>query len=331
MVGRGRATPTAGSGTRSPAVAGMTEQAGADRHGSAGSAEPMDILVLTVEVNGRTTTHPVAPRTTLADYLRDILGLTGTHLGCEQGACGACTVLVDGRSVRSCLMLAGQAEGRSVITVEALAAPEGPLGRLQQAFADHDALQCGFCTPGMLMAATELVGQAELDEATVRDALSGNLCRCTGYQGAVAAVMDVHRAMAGSGDADAPTPTAAAPPTDAATARVAATAAVALDIDRDASWTNPPLSWSPWDPWPQPGAAEARQSCQSSGREPTYRPTRRSSDDEPGPVRTPVSIRSWLDRHRALALGAGLGAVAATVAVRWRRQHAKATTRRLRP
>lgn len=135
---------------------------------------------------------------TLADFLRDELRLTGTHLGCEHGVCGACTILVDGRSARSCLMLAVQAEGHELTTVEGLASEDGTLNPLQQAFSDHHALQCGFCTPGFLMTITELLQENEApDEDEIRLRLSGNLCRCTGYQNIVEAVKkaaeEIHR------------------------------------------------------------------------------------------------------------------------------------------
>jgi carbon-monoxide dehydrogenase small subunit len=144
-----------------------------------------------VTVNGVAYEREVEPRLTLADFLRHELELTGTHLGCEHGVCGACTVLVDGRSARGCLMLAVQANGRSVETVEGLAAPDGTLSPLQAAFQKHHGLQCGFCTPGMLMTVTELLrDRPDADEALIRDTLSGNLCRCTGYAGIVDAALD---------------------------------------------------------------------------------------------------------------------------------------------
>jgi aerobic-type carbon monoxide dehydrogenase small subunit (CoxS/CutS family) len=141
-----------------------------------------------ITVNGRHDERVVEPRLSLADLLRDELKLTGTHVGCEQGVCGACTVLVDGVSVRSCLMLAAQADGSEIRTVEGLAGADGSLGDLQQAFIDNDALQCGFCTPGFLLTATELLEQPALSEPDLREALSGNLCRCTAYDGIVRAV-----------------------------------------------------------------------------------------------------------------------------------------------
>jgi carbon-monoxide dehydrogenase small subunit len=133
----------------------------------------------------------VEPRLTLADFLRHEIGLTGTHLGCEHGVCGACTILIDGRSARSCLTFAVQANGKSIETVEGLEAPDGTLSVLQEAFRKHHGLQCGFCTPGMLMTLTELFrDNPNADEAEIRDALSGNLCRCTGYVGIVKAALD---------------------------------------------------------------------------------------------------------------------------------------------
>jgi aerobic-type carbon monoxide dehydrogenase small subunit (CoxS/CutS family) len=153
---------------------------------------------LTLTVNGKPVTGRVPARLSLADYLRDRLGLTGTNVGCEQGVCGACTVLVDGRSMRACLMLAVQADGCAVRTVEGLAAPGRPWHPLQAAFDRNDALQCGFCTPGFLMAAAELLEQPRLSEPDVRAALSGNLCRCTGYEGIVRSVLEVHAANGGA-------------------------------------------------------------------------------------------------------------------------------------
>jgi len=143
-----------------------------------------------VTVNGKSYARVVDPRLTLADFLRHDLNLTGTHLGCEHGVCGACTVLVDGRSTRSCLMFAVQVNGCEVTTVEGLA-PDGKLSPLQQAFIDNHGLQCGFCTPGMLMTLTELLREKpQPSEQEVREALTGNLCRCTGYAGIVAAALD---------------------------------------------------------------------------------------------------------------------------------------------
>jgi carbon-monoxide dehydrogenase small subunit len=146
-------------------------------------------------VNGKSYARVVEARLTLADFLRHELNLTGTHLGCEHGVCGACTVLVDGRTTRSCLMFAVQASGCDVTTVEGLA-PEGKLSVLQQAFIDNHGLQCGFCTPGMLMTLTELLREKPAPtEQDVREALTGNLCRCTGYAGIVAAALDAAQRM----------------------------------------------------------------------------------------------------------------------------------------
>ncbi|KGN41571.1 (2Fe-2S)-binding protein [Knoellia aerolata DSM 18566] len=153
----------------------------------------MQHVRLTTTVNGNVVTVHVPPRLTLADLLRDELRLTGTHLGCEHGVCGACTVLVDGDSVRACLMFAVQVEGRQVSTIEGLEAC-ATTARLKEAFTRHHGLQCGFCTPGMLVVATELIDGSDprvpLTETCVREALSGNACRCTGYQGIVRAVLD---------------------------------------------------------------------------------------------------------------------------------------------
>jgi aerobic carbon-monoxide dehydrogenase small subunit len=144
-------------------------------------------MQVSFSVNGRHEQIDVEPRRTLADALRDDLGLTGTHLGCEQGVCGACTVLLDGEPVRSCLMLAVQADGSSLTTVEGLAGDE--LHPLQQAFADCHGLQCGFCTPGFLISALHLLTQnPDPSREEIRAGLSGNICRCTGYAGIVDAV-----------------------------------------------------------------------------------------------------------------------------------------------
>lgn len=142
-------------------------------------------------VNGEAHVRKVRVRITLADFLRRELGLTGTHLGCEHGVCGACTVLLDGRSVRSCLMLAVQADGHAVTTVEGLTGPRDNLHPLQDAFRRHHALQCGYCTPGMLTTLVELLADNPAPDAKeVREAISGNLCRCTGYDTIVGAALD---------------------------------------------------------------------------------------------------------------------------------------------
>jgi carbon-monoxide dehydrogenase small subunit len=149
-----------------------------------------------IRVNGEPRPGRIEPRLTLADYVRERCGLTGTHLGCEHGVCGACTVLVDGEAVRSCLVFAVQADGRDVTTVEGLAAPDGGLSTVQNAFRDHHGLQCGFCTPGFVVSVTAFLrDNPHPTDEEIRDTLSGNLCRCTGYQGIIAAV----RAAAGAG------------------------------------------------------------------------------------------------------------------------------------
>lgn len=146
------------------------------------------------EVNGRPAEVDVAPRMTLCDCLRNELELTGTHAGCEHGVCGACTVIVNGDAVRACLMLAVQAQGASVVTIEGLA-HGADLSPLQAAFTRHNALQCGFCTPGMLTTLHALfTEEPTADEARIRDVLSGNLCRCTGYVSIIEAAMDARAA-----------------------------------------------------------------------------------------------------------------------------------------
>ena len=149
---------------------------------------------ITIDVNGRRHETEIESRLHLGDLLRNVLGLTGTHLGCEHGACGACTVLVDGEAVRSCLMLAAQADGTEVTTIEGLAAADGTLSPLQEAFRAHHALQCGFCTPGVLTSLTAFLrDNPDPSERAVREALSGNICRCTGYQPIVDAALDAAR------------------------------------------------------------------------------------------------------------------------------------------
>jgi carbon-monoxide dehydrogenase small subunit len=146
---------------------------------------------ISVTINGKTYDEEVEVRFTLADFMRQQLGLTGTHLGCEHGVCGACTILFDGRSSRSCLMLAVQANGHDILTIEGIAPSEDELHPLQEAFRDNHGLQCGFCTPGMLTTLLEFLDDnPDPTEAEVRIAISGNLCRCTGYQGIVAAALD---------------------------------------------------------------------------------------------------------------------------------------------
>ena len=147
-----------------------------------------ETISITVTVNGVKHTADVEPRLLLADFIRENLDLTGTHVGCEHGICGACTILMNGDSVRSCLTFAVQVDGAEIETVESLGDAEN-LNPLQQAFRDHHALQCGFCTPGMLMTATDMLRKYSLEtDEEIRDGLSGNICRCTGYQHIVDAV-----------------------------------------------------------------------------------------------------------------------------------------------
>jgi carbon-monoxide dehydrogenase small subunit len=154
-----------------------------------------DVRTISIRVNGTLHTKAVESRRTLADFLRLDLGLTGTHLGCEHGVCGACTVRVEGEAVRSCLMLAVQANGKEVATVEGLA-DDGRLNPLQQAFWERHGLQCGFCTPGILMTLSEFLEENRSpSEAELRDALSGNICRCTGYQAIVDAALEAAAQM----------------------------------------------------------------------------------------------------------------------------------------
>jgi aerobic carbon-monoxide dehydrogenase small subunit len=140
-----------------------------------------------VTVNGKAYRETVEPRLLLSDFLRHTLGLTGTHVGCEHGVCGACTVMLDGVAVRSCLLLAAQADGAELVTVEGLA-ENGELNPLQAAFRECHALQCGFCTPGILMAATDLLARGTPTRDEISDMLSGHLCRCTGYEPIVEAI-----------------------------------------------------------------------------------------------------------------------------------------------
>ena len=147
---------------------------------------------VTLTLNGRKLSADAEPRLLLSDFLRHGIGLTGTHVGCEHGICGSCTVLIDGVAQRSCLTLAVQVEGRDVRTVESLAAADGTLNPLQQAMRANHGLQCGFCTPGILMSFTDFLGRnPHPTEAEIREVLSGHLCRCTGYAGIVAAVKEV--------------------------------------------------------------------------------------------------------------------------------------------
>jgi carbon-monoxide dehydrogenase small subunit len=149
----------------------------------------MGEVLVKLTVNGQTRSATVEPRVTLADFLREKLSLTGTHLGCEHGVCGACTVLVDGAAVRSCLMFAVQADGAEVTTIEGIGPPDGGLSAVQSAFRDCHGLQCGFCTPGFIVSVTAFLrDHPNPTDSEIREALSGNLCRCTGYQGILKAV-----------------------------------------------------------------------------------------------------------------------------------------------
>ena len=164
---------------------------------------PSERLTVRLTVNGRPVEQMVEARRSLADFLRDDLGLTGTHVGCEHGVCGACTVLVDGRSARSCLLFAAQLEGSTVTTIEGLTPAEG-LSPLQESFRVCHAMQCGFCTPGMIVTTTELLAQEPAPSTeTIREAISGNLCMCTGYVNIVRAVEQAVAGRAASAGAGA--------------------------------------------------------------------------------------------------------------------------------
>ena len=153
---------------------------------------------VSMTVNGKAVSGEIEGRTLLVDFLRQNLGLTGTHVGCDTSQCGCCVVHVDGRSVKACTMLAAQAEGSSVTTVEGLAQPDGTLHPIQAAFREHHGLQCGFCTPGMLMSAADLLQQnSSPTEHEVRDWLEGNMCRCTGYHNIVKAILGAAETMKG--------------------------------------------------------------------------------------------------------------------------------------
>jgi len=153
-----------------------------------------ELYPISINVNGKTYERSVEARMNLADFLRQEINLTGTHIGCEHGVCGACTVLVDGASVRACIMLALQANGRNVETIESVAAFDGTLNPIQAALSKHHGLQCGYCTPGIVMTMTEMQREradGSWNENEIRTALSGNLCRCTGYQGIIDAALEV--------------------------------------------------------------------------------------------------------------------------------------------
>lgn len=153
-------------------------------------------IPISLKVNGKTVERDVEPQTLLVDFLRETLRLTGTHVGCDTAQCGACTVHLDGRAIKSCSMLAVQANGAQVTTIEGLAAPDGTLHPMQAAFRKCHGLQCGFCTPGMVMSAVDMVQHHDCSsDARIREHLEGNLCRCTGYQNIVAAVREGAAAM----------------------------------------------------------------------------------------------------------------------------------------
>ena len=153
-------------------------------------------MKVSIAVNGEATEHDVEPRLLLVHYLRDVVGLTGTNVGCDTSSCGACTVHLNGESVKSCTVLAAQADGTEVTTIEGLAT-DGVLHPMQAAFQANHGLQCGFCTPGMVMAAVSLIDEGRVtDEASVREGLEGNLCRCTGYHNIVQSVLAASRAGA---------------------------------------------------------------------------------------------------------------------------------------
>jgi carbon-monoxide dehydrogenase small subunit len=159
-----------------------------------------DMATVSMTVNGKPITATIDPRTLLVQLLRENLRLTGTHVGCDTSQCGACVVHVDGKAIKSCTALALSLEGADVLTIEGLAAPDGPLHPMQEAFRENHGLQCGYCTPGMIMTAVDLVRRKgnELDDRTIREELEGNICRCTGYHNIVKAIAAGARAMAGS-------------------------------------------------------------------------------------------------------------------------------------
>ena len=159
---------------------------------------PAAVIDLALTVNGEPVSRRVAPRLSLADFLREELGLTGTHLGCEHGVCGACTVLIDGLAIRGCLMFAAQANGRTVETIEGLS-EKGAIADLQEEFVARNAAQCGFCTSGMLVTAHEVLAGPPLSRADIRDQMSGNFCRCTGYQAIIDAIEAVQTTRGGDG------------------------------------------------------------------------------------------------------------------------------------
>ena len=157
-------------------------------------------MQISVTINGKKESGDVEPRTLLVEFIRYQLGLTGTHVVCDTSQCGACTIHMNGRSIKACTLLAVQADGQDIATIEGVAQPDGSLHPMQEAFRENHGLQCGFCTPGMIMSALAMVERhkgEELDEQTIREELEGNLCRCTGYQGIVKAITAGAKAMQG--------------------------------------------------------------------------------------------------------------------------------------
>jgi aerobic carbon-monoxide dehydrogenase small subunit len=165
------------------------------------AASAAKTVAVAMTVNGKPVTADVDPRTLLVQLLREQLRLTGTHVGCDTSQCGACVVHVNGNAIKSCTVLALQLEGADVLTIEGLAAPDGPLHPMQEAFRENHGLQCGYCTPGMIMTAVDIVRRKgnDLDDRTIREELEGNICRCTGYHNIVKAIADGARHMRGSG------------------------------------------------------------------------------------------------------------------------------------
>lgn len=158
-------------------------------------------MQISLTINGKKESGEVEPRTLLVEFIRYQLGLTGTHVGCDTSQCGACTIHMNGKSVKACTLLAAQADGQDITTIEGVAEPNGTLHPMQEAFRDNHGLQCGFCTPGMVMSALAMVERhkgEELDEQTIREELEGNLCRCTGYQGIVKAIAAGAKTMQGT-------------------------------------------------------------------------------------------------------------------------------------
>ena len=192
-VSRRRFLSTSATGAALPVVAGAM---GASAQASPAPTAKTGLMPMTLRINGQRQDLAIDPRTSLLDALREHVGLTGAKKGCDHGQCGACTVHVDGKSVNACLMLAISVQGRDIVTIEGLAAPDGALHPLQQAFVDHDAFQCGYCTPGQIMSGIACIesGHAGSDGA-IREFMSGNICRCAAYPNIVAAIADAKTKM----------------------------------------------------------------------------------------------------------------------------------------